>query len=89
MSETFWTGIEALSACAGFTLLLLYTLYTRKMMKLGELTRRAQIMPVFSATDVSPFVFGFIDDLRSCGMTATVRNVGEGPALLIWHGTNL
>jgi hypothetical protein len=84
MSETFWTGIEALAACSGFILLLLYTLYTRKMMKIGEFTRRAQITPVFSATEVSPFVYGFIDDLKTCGMSTTVRNVGEGPALLIW-----
>lgn len=40
------TALGAVVACLGFIGLIFYTLYTRRMMKLGENTRRAAITPV-------------------------------------------
>jgi hypothetical protein len=76
----------------GIVGLFLYTIYTRRMMKLAELSRRATITPIFSlrnhrfaATNSVPCPD---DDAGSKPSPAnefrlylTITNVGEGPAI--------
>ena len=84
ISEAAWVGIQALAACAGFALLLLYTIYTRRMMKLGEITRRVSIEPVLSIKDVTPLCYREVGFIAPFPHTVVVRNVGEGVAIQIW-----
>lgn len=83
---TYGQNAAALQAsCALFALvgLTLYTLYTRRMMKLGELTRRASITPVFTMKDATPHYVNQDSD-AVCRVSMTIRNIGEGPAAIIW-----
>jgi hypothetical protein len=53
------------------------------MMKLGELTRRAMITPVFTAKEIVPHYLSE-DSNEVCRVSMTIRNIGEGPAAIIW-----
>jgi hypothetical protein len=88
------TALGVVVACFGLIGLVFYTFYTRRMMKLGEDTRRATITPVlisrggvqFDATAFDPptVVVGLpsptITEYRA---TLNVRNIGEGAALFL------
>jgi hypothetical protein len=43
--EVFWVGLSAIFSSTGFVVLFLYTLYTRRMMKAAEDTRRLSLTP--------------------------------------------
>ncbi len=93
-SETFWVGVQSISALAGIIYLIKYTGYTKKMMELQLETRRAEIAPVFTLSSL-----GGSDNAFTTSQAATassspsrnihlkVRNIGKGPALRVegWH----
>lgn len=43
--EVFWVGLSALFGVTGFIVLFFYTVYTRRMMKAAEETRRLSLTP--------------------------------------------
>ncbi|MGF7179140.1 hypothetical protein [Tunturiibacter psychrotolerans] len=98
--EVYWVAVQAGCAVVGLIVLTLYTIYTRRMMKLAEQTKRASMTPTFSVTKqnisgptfdpatLRPFVDKrFTPPRYIFSPSFTVRNVGQGPAILIrcWH----
>jgi hypothetical protein len=89
------SAVAAVAACLGLIGLFIYTIYTGRMMRLGENTRRATITPVlisrggieFNPTDVSyppQSQLGFtpptINEYRA---DLSIRNIGEGAAIFL------
>ena len=87
------TALGAVVACLGFIGLVFYTFYTRRMMKLGEDTRRATITPVlisrggvqFDATDFDGVIATGLPSpvITEYSAILKVRNIGEGAALFL------
>ena len=75
-------ALQALCALLALMGLFLHTLYTRRMMRLGNWTRRASITPVFTAKEIVPHYFG--DGAKVFRVSMTIKNLGEGPAVIIW-----
>ena len=76
-------AIQALFAFLAFILVWRYTAYTRRMMKLAELDRRAKISPLLAMEEMNPhFQSSQSEDLVR--VEITVKNVGEGVAGIIW-----
>ncbi|WP_260738208.1 hypothetical protein [Tunturiibacter lichenicola] len=96
--EVFWVAIQSMAAIAGLIGLFFYTLYTRRMMKLSEETRRAQIKPVFSVkemlfnerflpSEAQEMNFPWLPIPNKYDAQVIARNVGKGAAVFIsaWH----
>lgn len=76
-------ALQGICALFAFYLLWRYTAYTRRMMELGETTRRAMITPVFTAKDTVPHYVNSESD-AICRISMTIRNIGQGPAAILW-----
>ena len=88
-------ALGALSAVLGLIGLFFYTTYTRRMMKLGEATRRATITPIlvlraepeFIATEVETSPAGELGftphKVISYRTVLKIRNIGEGAAVFL------
>lgn len=76
-------ALQGICAFLAFFLLWRYTVYTRRMMELGEITRRAMITPVFTAKNIAPHYLHESSD-AVCGLSVTIRNIGQGPAAIFW-----
>jgi hypothetical protein len=94
-SETFWVGVQSISALAGIIYLIKYTRYTKKMMELQLETRRAEVAPVFTLSSLggsatAPTASQVMDANSSPprNIHLKIRNIGKGPALRFigWHG---
>jgi hypothetical protein len=94
-----WLTYGQNAAGLGLIGLFFYTLYTRRMMKLGEATRRANLTPEFSLRVLPEFVptaydvqivtqFGSTEPkVIEYSVVMNIRNIGEGPAIGLqsWH----
>ena len=94
-----WLTYGQNATAAGLVGLLFYTWYTRRMMKLAELSRRSTVIPVFApnekptyhvtANSFSPASeLGFTTPTPTeFGLALSLRNVGEGTAVFLtsWH----
>lgn len=77
--EVFWVGVQALTAVAALVIatlgligLVLYTIYTRNMMKISEKAWQLNMLPsLVVETDLS----------QSGVREVTIMNIGAGPAL--------
>lgn len=76
-------ALQGVCALLAFYLLWRYTVYTRRMMELGEITRRAMITPVFTAKNIVHHSAREGAD-AVCRVSMTIRNIGEGPAAIFW-----
>ena len=76
-------ALQGVCALLAFYLLWRYTAYTRRMMELGEITRRAIITPIFTAKDTVPHYLSDESD-AVCRVSMTIRNIGQGPAAILW-----
>lgn len=92
-SETFWVGVQSISALAGIIYLVQYTGYTKRMMELQLEARRAEVAPVFTLSSLggsasAPMTSESISSPPR-NIHLTVRNIGKGPALRVsgWHGS--
>jgi hypothetical protein len=97
-SEVFWVAVQAAFAVAGFFVILMYTLYTRKMMRLQEESRRSELKPVFSVREQmishelrsdpsGGYDFRGQKFIERYRLILGIRNIGKGPAVLLhgWH----
>jgi len=87
--EIYWIGLTSLVGVATLMIIFFYTLYTRRMMKLAEENRRADISVVLSLRE---YDFGNFLPIASRpfeigNFICVVRNIGRGPAagLQAWH----
>lgn len=88
-------GVAAVAAILGLVGLYFYTRYTRRMMKLGEVTRRATMTPIlvssglvrFEAADLKHSTGSEIGltepEITAFRAILTIRNVGEGAAIYL------
>lgn len=98
--EVYWVAVQSGCALVALFVVIAYTVFTRRMMKLAEETKRAAITPVFSVTKqdvLGPVIDpGTLQPFHDTGFAPpryifiaafTVRNVGQGPAILVrcWH----
>lgn len=79
-------AVQALCAVTALIGLFLYTRYTRRMMTVSELTRRASLTPVFAASGIEPH---YLNNLQPTPdsvvrVSMNLRNVGEGVAVVVW-----
>jgi hypothetical protein len=78
-------ALQGICAVLAFYLLWRYTVYTKRMMELGEIARRSAIVPVFSAKEIAPHYLNPNGEPDAvCRVSMTVRNIGQGPAAVFW-----
>ena len=96
-----WHWLTYGQNAAGLALvgLFFYTLYTRRMMKLSESARRANLIPVFSLRGLPEYEPTDVEQtpaselglappiVKEFSVVLNIRNLGEGPAILLqsWH----
>lgn len=96
--EVFWAAVQAGFTALTFIVVFFYTLYTRRMMRLQEESRRSEITPVFSVREqilsmqltkdpngTEHAEYGIY--AKRIRLILGVRNIGKGPAVLVhaWH----
>lgn len=78
-------GVQAVFAVLTLVVVWFYTTYTRRMMELAEISRRASITPIFTAKEITSHYLDSSSGSDSlCRVSMTIRNIGQGPAAVFW-----